>query len=245
MARSASFNSVTAARTRTADNILRNKVLLDLYVDAGGLREDLEAIRDAGQTAEVLSQAQPGMQGDGNAATQDVLSAFVGLQKEYRAVMAIVQAVRRDLTAAGADTSVIATVEQILVNEAQVTVHTVEVEGKKSRRVKRSVSQEALRAEIAKDAGALLALKPAHAALNKRRVDAKRLQRLEDDAAALAGKLAERTSKKGASKTVTSAITDAVRGQNEVWGACYRILSRVGRQDPRVAGLLKDAARKN
>lgn len=245
MARSAAFNSTTAARTRTAENILLDKGLLALYVDAGGLKDDLEAIRDAGLTAEALSHAQSAAQADGSAATASILSAYVELQKEYRAVMSIVHAVRLDLKRAGADDSVLAAVEKILINEAELTVRTIDVEGKKTRRAKRSASQEALRAEIAKDAAALLALKPAHAALNKRGIDGKRLTRLEDAAAQLAGKLAERTAKKGASKDATSAVAAAVLEQNERWGASYRILTRVGRQDARIANLLKEAARKN
>lgn len=245
MARSASFNSVTAARTRTAENILLDKGLLALYVAAGGLKEDLENIRDAGHTAEALSHAQSSAQADGSAASASTLAAYVELQKEYRAILSILHAVRLDLTRAGADADLISAIEKILVNEVEVTVRTVEVEGKKTRRVKRSASQEALRAEIAKDAAALLALKAAHAALGRRGVDSKRLKRLEDGAAEIAGKLADRTAKKGASKDATSAVAEAVRLQNESWGASYRILARVGRQDARVAALLKDAARKN
>ena len=250
MPTAASFNSTVAARTRAADQILRSKDLLATYEGHGGLKDDLTFIRDVGHKAEALNQAQSGAQAAGGAATLAVLETFAGLQKEYKSVMAVVQAVLHDLQRAKAPHDVLAALEKILVNEAEVAVRSVadgvDAQGKpvKKRAARRKVTQEALRAEIAKDAAALLALKPAHAALGKRRVDAKRLARLQAEADALAGKLADRAAAKGSVKSATAAERESVIEQRRVWGAAYRILAAAGREDHRIAALLKEAARK-
>jgi hypothetical protein len=109
--------------------------------------------------------------------------------------------------------------------------------------VSRSTSTEALRAEIAKDAKALIASKAAHKALTKRTVSVARLEKLQAGAEELAGKLAERATKKGASRTATAAKSDAVERQSKRWGATYRVLAMVAQADARVAELLKEAAR--
>lgn len=247
MATLTAFNSTIAARTRTADLLLTTKDLLALYEGLGGLADDLEQIRSSGLEAEALNLAQSNSQAAGGAATTQVLTSFAALQKEYKSVMAVVQAVRFDLGRAGASAELLATMDRILVNEAEVTVTSVldpaAPDGTKAKKKKavRSVSQEALRAEIGKDAGALLGLDAAHAALAKRKVDVARLGALRDAAAALAGKLAERTSQKGAGKGATAAEREAVKAQKAHWGSCYRILAAAGRRDPRVAALLADA----
>lgn len=234
---------VVAARTRAAKQILGSAELLAIYEDAGGLREDLEAIRDAGVSAEAQSLAQSTTKGDGKAATLDVLTAFATLQREYTAVMGAVQAVRGDLARAGAPKDVVTALDQVLVNEAQVVIVSVPQEdGGKKRRATASESQEALRAEIARDAKALLALTAAHQALGRRKVDEPRLTGLRDAAEALSGKLAERATKKGAAKAATSAKSDSVKDQSQRWGECYRLLALTGQRDERVAQLLKEAA---
>ena len=239
------FDSTVAARTRAAVQILTTPDLLASYEAKGGTQEDLESIRDHGQTAESLSQAQSAAQAAGGAATLQVLGTFVALQKEYVAVMAIVQAARRDLAKAGASIGVLSAVDQILVNEAEVAIRTtVEPDGKKSKKAVKRASQEALRAEIAKDARALLDLAAIHPALAKRKVDAPRLGAMVATSRSLAGKLAERASAKGAQKSATSAMHGAVSEQKQVWGACYRLLAALGNEDARVAQLLAEAARK-
>jgi hypothetical protein len=81
----------------------------------------------------------------------------------------------------------------IWVNEAQLSVTVTEDEGgEKTRKARRSVSQEALRAEITKDAGALLALEAAHAALAERLVTPDRLAAMQSAGEGLAGLLADR-----------------------------------------------------
>ncbi|HSN97026.1 MAG TPA: hypothetical protein VLS89_01975 [Candidatus Nanopelagicales bacterium] len=233
-----------AARTRAAQQILGDQGLLTRYEAVGGLSDDLEAIRDAGLRAEAQSLLQSTSKGQGKAATLDVLQAFAALQREYMGLMAAVQAARGDLARTGASNDLLAALDQILVNEAQVVVVSApqpEGENGKKRRA-RSVSQEALRAEISRDAKALLELGAAHEALTRRKVDTARLSRLQEDAEALAGQLAERAVKKGAGKAATNGKSDAVKEQSDRWAECYRLLALVGQRDERVAQLLKEAA---
>ena len=93
MATSVTFDAKVAARTRAASEILHNKELLAIYQRHGGLREDLDAIVSHGQKAEALSHARSSSKSSGESATLTVLTAFSELQKEYAAVMAVVQAV--------------------------------------------------------------------------------------------------------------------------------------------------------
>lgn len=239
------FDSTVAARTRAATQVLATPSLLDLYESKGGLKSDLERIRDRGQEAEALSQAQSGAQAAGGAATLNVLAAFTALQKEYNAVMSVLLAARYDLGEAKAASEVLSAVDRILVNEAEVAIKTLpEGDGAAKKKAVRRASQEALRAEIARDARALLDLTAIHSVLKKRKVEKPRLTKLAAGAEALSGKLADRAAAKGQQKQATSALHDAVSAQKHVWGACYRLLAAVGQEDARVAQLLTDAARK-
>lgn len=261
-----SFNSTVAARTSAARQILQSSELLALYEGAGGLREDLEAMVHWGEQAEALNLAHSEAQAQGGTATVNVLAAFVALQKEYSAVMAVVTAARHTLGKAGAAPEVLTALEHILQNESETTVRTIhdeadheadgaegetakaaaggeaEASQPKRKRVRRQ-SQEALRAEIAKDAGALLHVSGALPELARRKVDAARLTKLQADAGTLSGKLSERVVDKASAKAATAAVHEAVIEQKQLWGACYRILRAVGRQDARVAALLHAAAR--
>jgi hypothetical protein len=152
-----------------------------------------------------------------------------------------VQAVEHDLQQADASADVLASLRAIRANEAEVHLHSVTVDGATKKRASRSVAQEALRAEIEKDAVALGALKPAAAALARRKVDSKRLARLATSARALAGGLGDRALAKGAAKTATQAERAAVAEQTRSWGACYRLLAALGRKDERVRLLLAAA----
>ena len=241
------YNSTVAARTRAADQILRTPDLLASYEERGGLKEDLKEIVARGQEAELLSHAQSAAQAQMGGATRTGLEDFVALQKEYAAVMAIVQAVRNDLERQGADAELLAAVDHIIVNEADLVIRTLsaKTEGEKpSKKAIRSLAQEAVRAEIQKDAAALLDLKGAHAALAKRKVDQPRLKKLKEAAVALSGTLAEKSVKKGARKEATKAVHEAVTAQKKTWAACYRLLAAVGHEDERVQQLLAAAARK-
>lgn len=251
MAPPITYDTVVAARTRAADEILSTPDLLSAYEARGGLADDLRGIAGAGHRAEVLSQAQGSAQAAGEASTEELLTAFTALQKEYGAVMAVVQAARLDLIKAQAPADVVKAIEKILVNEAEVRVLPVKGEdgkpvvgkdGKVKKAAVKSASQEALRAEIARDARGLLDLAGAHAALDKRKVDKARLTALRDAAEGLSGKLADRTSTKGGGKKATGSLHDAVTEQKQLWGACYRILAALGRADTRAAALLTEAA---
>lgn len=238
------FDTTVAARTRAADRILNTPDMLTAYEARGGLAGDLQAIRDAGRQAELLSQAQSAAQAAGGAATVAVLADFAALQREYTAVMAIVQAARRDLVKASAPAEIVKAVDRILINEAEVLIKTATDKDGKARKVAvKRVSQEALRAEIAKDARALSALTEVHPTLAQRKVDKTRLDNLAAAADALSGKLADRAAAKGDRKQATSAMHDAVAEQKAAWGACYRLLAALGREDPRVAALLAEAVR--
>jgi len=243
MSKLITFDSTIAARTRAAVQILSTPDLLAAYESKGGTREDLESIRDHGEKAEALSQAQSAAQARGGAATLYVLGNFVQLQKEYSAVMAIVQAARLDLAKAGAPVEVLSAVDQIMVNEAEVAIRSVvNQDGKTKKSAVKRASQEALRAEIVKDARALLDLSAIHSVLAKRKVDAPRLRAMIAVAESLSGKLGERAQAKGAQKLATTAMHDAVSEQKQVWSACYRLLAAVGNEDARVAQLLNEAS---
>jgi hypothetical protein len=231
-----------AARTRAADCILGRPDLLSLFVSYGGLGTDLQIIRDAGLEVEAQELAKSTAAGKGVTATEEAMLHFAAIQKEYVAIMSVVRLVRQDLEDAG-NVPLSGALEQILKNEAVVTVKTVQQEGTTKRKVSRSTSTEALRAEIAKDAKALVACTDAHQALTARNVPVARLEQLRAGADELAGKLAERATKKGAQRTATAAKSDAVQRQARRWGAAYRVLAMVGQADARVAELLKEAAR--
>lgn len=247
MASSVTFDAKVAARTRAASEILHNKELLAIYQRHGGLREDLDAIVSHGQKAEALSHARSSSKSSGESATLTVLTAFSALQKEYAAVMAVVQAVRLDLLQAKAPAELVQSVEHIIRNEAPVLYRqeppTDGAAGKKRKAVQ-SVSHEALRAEIHKDAVALLGLTAAHAALKRRGVTTARLGQLRDDAQALSSELGDRATKKGASRGVTESLRAAVADQKAVWSACYRLLATAAQQDTRIHQLLKEATKK-
>jgi hypothetical protein len=237
------FGPMVAARTRAADQILSSEELLQLFRELGGLRRDLETIRKAGLDAEAANLGQSQSVSAGKSATADMLLSFAELQKEYSAVMGIVQAVRAEMARNGGSEDLVVKLGDILKNEATLTVKVAADEtGEKKRKASRSASQEALRAEIAKDAGALLELDEAREALTERRVDANRLTALKASADKLAGLLATRAAAKGASKTATKAEREAVSLQRDVWGASYRILAALGAKDARVKSLLSEAS---
>lgn len=247
MATSVTFDSKVAARTRAASEILHNKELLAIYQRHGGLREDLDAIVSHGQKAEALSHARSSSKSSGESATLTVLTAFSALQKEYAAVMAVVQAVRLDLLQAKAPAELVQAVEHIIRNEAPVLYRqepSTEGAAAKKRKAVQSVSHEALRAEIHKDAVALLGLTAVHAALKRRGVTTARLGQLRDDAQALSSELGDRATKKGASRGVTESLRAAVADQKAVWSACYRLLATAAQQDTRIHQLLKEATKK-
>jgi hypothetical protein len=244
MASTLTFNKTVAARTRAAEHIRANPELLPQYENLGGLAADLQQIAESGRRAEVLSQVRGATKADGTAATMEVLEAFANLQREYVAVMAVLQAVQVDLDRANAPADLRAAAKKILANEAAVVITTVPKDDETTKKVAvKSKSQEALRAEIRKDAEAILALPALLDALAKRKVTKARIQALSNAADALAGRLATRTAKQGAGKDATKEVADAVREQRRVWGGCYRILKLLGHRDERVRSLLAEGAK--
>ena len=236
------FTKTVAARTRTADLIRSTPDLLALYTKSGGLPADLQGIVESGQNAELLFSARGTTKADGTAATVQVLKTFSDLQKEYVAIMAVLQATLLDLERTNASAETITATKKILANETAVVFRTTEKEGTKKTVAVKSKSQEAQRTEIRKDAAALLATPALLDAMAKRNVPASRLKALLDAADALAGKLAERAAAKGAGKEATQGISNAVRDQRRLWGACYRIFALVGNADERVRSMLTECA---
>lgn len=234
------FGKVVAARTRLASEILGQQNLLATYQSAGGLAADLQSILDAGRRAEACSLNKSQSKGSAAAATVVEHQDFAALQREYHAVMSVAHAVRGDLARQNAPADLIAQVDQILKNESAVVVQTG-ADGKAKGR--RSESLEALRSEIEKDARALQALTgPAATALAARLVSDQRLANLATNAANLEGRLADKASKKGASKDAVAAERKAVQEQTDAWTACRRLLEVAGSKSAVIAGLLKDAA---
>lgn len=125
----AEFDEATAARTRAADLILKSADMLATFEAVNGHKGDLEAIRDHGARAEALNLAQTEAQRAGTTATLDLLNEIAGVQREYVLIMGAVNGHR----AALADQEeppeeLIAKVDAILKNEAQVTVRTTTFE---------------------------------------------------------------------------------------------------------------------
>lgn len=167
------------------------------------------------------------------------------VQREYVAIMSVVQAVKLDL-ARTASPDLIKRIAAILRNEAQVSVRTVTEGETATTKRRRSKGQEPVRAEIERDAIALLELEEsARAALAERRVDGPRLESLRDRDRGLAGKLAERTAQKGAAKGATAAEREAVKQQSEVWSGCYRLLALAAARNPTFAALIRDGSKKS
>jgi hypothetical protein len=234
--------NLVAARTRAAAQLLDSPELLAIYESVGGLAADLSKIRDAGLEVEAQNLAQSEMKGAAVAATKEVLQFFNALQDEYVAIIAVVPAVRQDLADAGAvDQEVLVAIDRILLNEATVVMATkIQDDGTTKRKASSSAKREAQRAEIGKDAQALLNLLPVHEALKQRKVTVARLKKLADGAAQLSGKLAKRTTKKGAGKKRTAAKKEAMNKQRTLWMACNRIFKQAAQVDARVAALLDD-----
>lgn len=244
MARTDGFSPLVAARTRTAQMILEMPDLLAAYEEAGGLPEDLDEIARQGLQAESANLAQSMAFSAARGATAEARVIFEKTRAEYGRVMAVVQAVRNDLAREGADQPTLKAIDQILENEAPVRIVAMEKDGVTKRSARKSRSFEAIRAEILKDVQALLSLEPVLPALARRRVTDERLRHLARSAEELSGWFGEKSVKRGAAKAATQVEREAVKAQKQAWQACYRLLAIVGAQDPRLAQLLSEAARK-
>ena len=238
-----SYDSVAAARTRAAAEILSNSTLKGLFLAAGGAESDLEEIRQHGETAHALNTTQSSAAASGVHATLGIANAFVALQGEYSAVMAVVQAAVGQMQRAGVSAEMVTQLQAILKNEVPVTIREVEIAGEKKKKAARSQSNEAMRAEIEKDASALVGLTAAHAALAARGVKLPRLRALATAAKQLSGKLSDRAVKKGTAKAATADEHKAVAAQRAVWGATYRVLRKAAENSESLRNLLSEAAR--
>jgi|GEM_PF-1549002 len=236
------FDSNVRARTRAAAFMQSDPQLLAAFVAQGGMQSDLLLIVEAGMRAEAANLAQSGRMADGKAATVDVTRRFAALMREYKSVMAVLRAVLRDLKKGHADVTLIEQVAQVLVDETEVSVAvTPNSDGTKAVKVRKSATQDAIRAEIYRDAATLAGLTGVHEALGSRQVPVARLQAMAAEAEALQGLLATRVAKKAERKGATAEVYEAVNAQREAWNAVSRLMARV--DDPRVRALLRDTRR--
>ena len=237
-----SFRETVAARTRAAAYIVATPELLEEYVAIGGLALDLEVIVESGRAAELANSGQSIGSAQGTANSVDVQSAFRALQREYKAVMAVARAVLDDLEEAKAPVEVLEQLKKILVDETAVHIKTVKGEGDATvRKALKKHSQEAIRAEIWKDAKGLLESPEIVTAMTARRVDAARLSGLLGSADMLSARLSARIADRAERKLATQAEHEAVKAQRKKWGAVYRLLQRL--DDERLRSLLAACAR--
>lgn len=234
------FTKTAARRTRISVGILADPARLESFCAEGGTKEDLEVIRDRGHEAEHWNMAQSGAQAGGRAGTGSVLGAYLQLLIDYRAIMNAVIAMRGELVEAKGDADLITRIGGIIENEAAVHFRAVGEGDAKKMKAAASKSQEAVRAEIEKDAVALIGLEEAHALLAKRRVDLERLEKLQADAAALSGKVVARAAKKGEAAGATAAEHAAVAAQSHRWQHCFRALHDAALKNPAIAALFTD-----
>lgn len=232
MARSGSFNSEVAARTLAAEKLLNTAELLTQYEAAGGLRSDLEAIVAHGKEAESLNATQGALTKDKSAASLRAQEAFLAVQREYVAIMDVVASLRAELTKAG-DTASLAQIKRIMAAEVEVAFAPASPTDGGKKKARRERTQEAMRAEIARDAQLLLDFSAISQRLAARRVDAARLQKLLADAQGLSGKVAERLATAADRKVATTQERAAVANQLLHWDSAKRILSALAKRDVR------------
>jgi hypothetical protein len=240
MAKATAFNSVVAARTRAAQKLSSTSSLLTKFEALGGLKADLLKIAQHGSEAESLNHAQGVAGANGKIATQATRDAFLTLKKDYAAVMAVVTALKPQFSA---QRDVLTRIDSILKNEAETGFSTEEIAGADGkpatkRTARRVASQEAVRAEIARDASALLAFNEVASALNARKVTKARLTKLQTDAAALSGALSSGALSAGEKKVATAQEGAAVNAQHALWVASSRLLYALSKEEPTVAELL-------
>jgi hypothetical protein len=245
MAAAKGYTSVVAARTRAAQQILSTPDLLAVFESRGGLKADLDDIVSAGRDAEAFNQAQASTRSDGKQATRAVLGEFADLQRDYVLLLGALRAILGSLKRANLNDPNVSRLADIIDNRASVTVSEVAdlAEGATGakRRVSRSASQEAVRAEIERDLTAVKGFSAIAAALTARTWTAQRIQALLTKTSSLSGKLGDRVAKKGASKAATTSERQAVARQSDTWASTYGLLVAAGRADARIAALLRDA----
>ncbi len=238
MGRGSSFNSVVAGRTSAASKILNTAELLRQFEESGGLKADLEAIVAHGKEAEALNQSQGAATREKSVATAKTLEAFQSLQREYSAIMDVLVALRAELTNAGEKDN-LKRLNGIIASETETAFTEKDAgDGKTVKKARKSQTQEATRAEIARDAKSLLDFTAIASRLAARRVDATRLQALKTNAEALAGKLADRVATAAERKALTEKEQAAVAAQNLHWTSSRRLLSALAKRDVRALDLV-------
>ncbi|PZR17690.1 MAG: hypothetical protein DI536_05135 [Archangium gephyra] len=213
--------------------------MLTQFEAEGGLKPDLEAIVTHGKNAEALNQSQGSFTRQKGAAADRSQVAFVALQKENAAVMRVAKSLRAELTNAG-DTANLKKLNAIIALEAQTafSVEADEAGGTKKKKT-RVQSQEAIRAEIARDAKSFLEFTEISANLAARKVDAARLQKLKADAEALTGKVEDKVAGASDRKIITAKEQEAVSKQSLHWSSAYPLLAQVAKRDVRAADALR------
>lgn len=241
MGRGASFNSEVAGRTSAASKILNTAELLTQFEAVGGLKSDLEAIVAHGKEAEALNQSQGALTRDKSAAAARSQEAFAAVQREYAAVMNVVAALHAELTLAG-DKESVQRLKGIMASEAETAFSLKDAgDGAQKKKARRLVTQEALRAEIVRDAQSLLDFTAIAPRLAARRVDTARLQALKISAEALTGKVEERVASAAERKAATAKEMAAVSAQSLHWSSVSRLLSAMARNDVRALEVVKIA----
>jgi len=240
---SIAYNLKVAARTDFAAAILADPQALEQWCALGGLPTDLEAIVADGREAEALNLSQQTAKADGSAATAAVALEFAALQRDYKATMRPLEMIYADLEREKAPNDQLKRLKGIIANEAQIAVRTFEQDGVKKKRAVKMLSHEAVRAEIERDAKALLEFEAIKDRLAARTVSPERLKGLQDRAAALTGKLSDRVGKKNVAKNTTKAERDAVARQSQRWVACFRVFGALAQVNGTVRDMLKPAMR--
>lgn len=233
-----SFSETVATRSRCAAHILNNPMTLQAFLELGGLETDLTRIVESGLAAERANSSQSQSLAQAMASTTDAQVAFAAVQFEYKLIMAVARATLEDLIDSGAPVEVVEAMRRVLADETAVHIKTVKGEGDAVvKKARKNRSQEAIRAEIWKDANALIENAALAAAMATRRASADRLTALRTAAGLLEHRLSKTTLDKAARKAATAAENAAVKDQAKRWGAVLGLLRRL--EDETVQTLLK------
>lgn len=254
-----SFNSTVAARTRAAKTIRDTPELLAIYEKRGGLKRDLDRVVAAGEQAEAANRVQGEAQAAGGDTVGSVRADFEALKLEHADIRSVLPVVRHELEAAGVASATLHGIDHVLADTREVGMsaakapQTLEAAGENAeapaapkKHAHRKESDEAVRAEVAKNAGELIDLcKQDHAfakALVERGVKLARLEALQRKADALTAGIATRDTGHATAQAATAAEHQATADQSRAWRACYPILHKAGHDDPRIPVLLHAAA---
>ncbi len=236
-----SYHSTVSNRGALAEHLLREPELLAVFEGVGGRREDLEAIAEAGKQAALLSMARFEATSQRMTAVTRVKTALAELQREHKAILAVLRVVAHELERAGAPNELLAQAQGVLEDQRARRVRAQpDASGARSHR---GHAREVIRLEIEKDALSLLELVELHAALARRCVTVARLEALRQAADALGGQQALRAASEGKRQSSVAAERGAVKEQKQAWSLCYRLLRLAARKDARIDAMLSEAVR--